>query len=126
MTFIVFVHCSAELNNWRVLNLFWVTEHDFKPIFPSLVSKRYSEAATFLNVYPFVLILFFKLCVFLIFTASDSKTFNITFNVIYGGWNVFVIMLLLVTQRPNRTPIPYIYLAIAKMCAGCSYIVCVL
>ena len=112
--------CSDDLNCWRVLNVFWGTEHDFKPILPSLFFKRYFRAAELLNVYPFVLVVFFKFCVFLIFTASDSQTFNTTFNVVYGCWNVFVILLLLVSQRPHRVPIPFNYLAIAKICTGCS------
>ena len=92
---------TAGYNNWRVLNVFWVTEHDFKPRLPHLVSRRYFQAATLLNVYPYVSIVFFKLCAFLIFTASEEM-FNTPFNIIYGCWNMLaILLLLLLRQRPH-------------------------
>ena len=104
--------------------MFWTTQHSFKPSLPSILSKIYFPSASFVNVYPFVLIMFFKLCVFLIFTASDRQTFNTTFNVIYGCGYVFVTLLLVVTQRPHRVPIPFNYLAMAKLCAGYYFYLC--
>jgi len=89
---LVMIHFADEYYHWGLLNTFWTTKHDFRPEFSSFLFKRYSIAATFLNVYPFAGFLFFKLCIFLMFTAFDTR-FNFSWNMLYGLYYVVVICL---------------------------------
>lgn len=91
----------GDFHHWRAVNTYWMTQHDFKPHFSSPLLKRYSIATFFLNLYPFTTHLFLKLCIFLIFTAFDSR-FNAVWNGIYGTFLVGIIgVLLYKTCRTN-------------------------
>jgi hypothetical protein len=62
--------------------------------------KRYSIAAAFLNMYPFAAFVFFKLCIFLIFTAFDLR-FNSFWNKMYGLYYVLILCVLLTKPHSN-------------------------
>lgn len=92
---------SDEIYQWRVQNKFWETDHDFKPHFAPSMTRQYTRAAIFLNGNPFVMILFFRLCSFLLATAIDFQRFNITFSAIYSSLIVWIIALLMMKRRPD-------------------------
>lgn len=65
------------------------------------MTRQYTRAAIFLNGNPFVMILFFRLCSFLLATAVDFQRFNITFSAIYSSLIVWIIALLMMKRRPD-------------------------
>lgn len=81
--------------------MFWTTNHDFKPRVLRSHAKLEACAAAFLNVYPFVAVLFIKLCVFLTFTASDPR-FNFVWNIVFAMQYVAVIALFTVRVTSNN------------------------
>jgi hypothetical protein len=112
---------TDEFYRFRVHEVFWKTEHVFKPAVSSSLAKRYALAAAFLNVYPYVVLSVGKLCFFFIFTASNFEDFNIIFNVLYTLFCVVLICCLLTKPRLDGRMVSFATHENIKIALGTSF-----